>query len=418
MCYFFVVKKMVSCSYYLLKLLQKSREERKQKDTMPKTKRSKENGTNNKCRTCLEKGTIPIIEDGKALNIREAIKIIADIEVNEDDEFPKYLCHECYSLLRGAMLFKKLAQQTDKLLRNSKRESTPPLDSPATTRNASPDRDSTPDIPPTSHGSKQDTAEDKNTELHGRRENSLKPIKRKRNVYVETSDEKMKCDVCSKEMTKRDYKIHLEYNHCTPCIDSKPINLKTLRVECNLCKKTLHNQWVVKHFSTVHSVAPQRNYVCDICGNSYLYKAGLHNHAQLHSKEFPYKCPVCPYRGKTSTNLKAHSRMHSTDYKFKCTECPAKYRHWSQLNMHKRKHRAPEVKCVECTKLFHTPMAMEKHYKVHHMGIKSHVCTICNTAYSYRKSLITHQNRVHNRMRLPSGGTPAYLRTENKTEDD
>lgn len=376
---------------------------------------------NNKCRTCLAGGTIPILEDGNALNIKEAIKIIADIDVEEDDEYPKHLCDECYSLLRGAMLFKKLAQQSDHILRNE----------PYHEENATycqldtPSDDSLPRVDEKRKKKPQKktgTLERKTLKLKKRCPNLVKPsIRRelKLSTRVPNSEEQVTCHVCSKELAKCDYKIHLEDNHCTPCIDPEQHNLKlkSLRVECNLCKKTLHNQWVIKHFTTVHAKNPARNYVCDICGNSYLYKAGLYNHSQLHNKEFPYKCTQCPYRGKTSTNLKAHLQIHSTNYKYKCADCPAKYRHWSQLNIHKRKHRAPEIKCVECTKLFHTPMAMEKHYKIQHMGIKSHVCNICNTAYSYRKSLVTHQNRVHNRMRLPSGGTPAYLRLQaNKTD--
>ncbi|KAJ8715649.1 hypothetical protein PYW07_010131 [Mythimna separata] len=77
----------------------------------------KEQNDDSICRVCLKEGCVPIFENKTAEDLAESLNTFAGIEIRTDDPYPKYLCQPCYTLLQGAILFRKTAQQSDEILK-------------------------------------------------------------------------------------------------------------------------------------------------------------------------------------------------------------------------------------------------------------------------------------------------------------
>lgn len=78
------------------------------------------------CRVCLQQGTIPIHGDNPDEDMADAIHTFGGIAISIFDSCPKFLCKSCNELLQSAILFRKTAQNSDRLLKHytAKDEST------------------------------------------------------------------------------------------------------------------------------------------------------------------------------------------------------------------------------------------------------------------------------------------------------
>ncbi|XP_026729192.1 zinc finger protein 39-like [Trichoplusia ni] len=69
-----------------------------------------------KCRVCLDDGDIPIFG---SKDISNDVAEFGKIKINANDNFPKYLCEACYTLLEAAILFRKTAKQANAFLKKN-----------------------------------------------------------------------------------------------------------------------------------------------------------------------------------------------------------------------------------------------------------------------------------------------------------
>lgn len=319
-------------------------------DTNLKTLLRKDNNTI--CRVCMKDGALSIYGSGK-FDVVAALRIFGNIEVTEEDEYPKYLCKICYKFIKDATLFRKVASQTDKLLKTSIKEEDADLSLDCN------DLENTEDI--------YDKEPVKTCPI------TLKSRKQSKNYKVKVAS-KVQCYVCNKVVNKSYYKEHL----------------------------TMHDP-------------NHRKYVCDICGKSFRLRCAYHNHSLRHGNGFPFQCQFCPYKGKYAELLKTHMRTHTGDYRYMCTKCPARFLFKSNLNSHVlNKHKEREHKCDACKRAFHTKLALQRHFDVDHLGIKTHVCNICGNTFGYRNAMMKHQRRVHKREKMTFSRMPSYLQAENK----
>lgn len=312
---------------------------------------------NGKCRVCLQDGVIEIFGKDDTRYILEAVENIGNIHINENDDYPKYLCHVCHEFIKGAILFKKIAIQSDEILKRQVKEEH--------TLDLSFDRD-------VSDSSVYDT---KDTENHFSESKEKYDLKKEKNTKIKSA-QKVTCKICNKVINRSYYKEHM----------------------------TMHDP-------------DHKKYVCDVCGKSFRLRCAYHNHSLRHRSDFPYKCQFCPYKGRYSELLKTHMRTHTGDYRYMCTECPARFLFRSNLNSHMLKHKEPQFKCESCKRAFHTKLLLQRHFEAHHLGIKNHVCNICGKAFSSRNAMMKHQRSVHKREKLSFGRVPAYLEAEHKNND-
>lgn len=304
------------------------------------------------CRICLKDGLLSIYGRSESTDIVEALQLFGNIEINEQDEYPKHLCPTCYKFIKSAILFRKVAKHSEEILKHPIKEE--------------------------SNDSLIDNSD-----------------------YCEDFNEPLKtCPVIvpSEDTTKK-------------------FKVKTVsKVQCYICNKVVNKSYYKEHL-TMHD-PNHHKYVCDICGKSFRLRCAYHNHSLRHGTGFPFKCQFCPYKGKYAELLKTHMRTHTGDYRYMCTECPARFLFKSNLNSHVlNKHKEREHKCDACKRAFHTKLALQRHFEVDHLGIKTHVCNICGNTFGYRNAMMKHQRRVHKREKMMFSRMPSYLQADSKNKD-
>ncbi|CAK1544713.1 unnamed protein product [Leptosia nina] len=310
-----------------------------------------------KCRVCLKDGNIPIFGNLLSDDVSENLRTFADVEIDPDDRFPKFLCYKCHSQLQSAVQFRRAAQQAAKILRES------PL-----------------------HPN-DDINDDNFTYESDLNEEQTK-----------TSAQNYICGRCNKSfVTFEEYSEHISAFH------------ENAQRVCPICNKTYKEIYFKRHLS-MHN---KTQFICDICGKHSFFKGEFTKHRLTHSYHLPYKCSLCPYRGRFTESLKLHMRTHTGDKPYQCTQCSSRFVTKSNLNKHSLTHRdSYEFKCESCGKGFHLKKTYELHFKVDHAGIKEHICNICNKAFGYRKQMMKHQLKVHKREKLRSGRMPIYLQVQ------
>lgn len=319
------------------------------------------------CRICLKEGCIPIYSNDE---IPQALSSFGGIFVSISDPYPKYLCQPCYSLLQGAMLFRKNAQRSDEILKH------PIEDNSEDTIH---DNDLT------------DPCFDDDLYDYDIFKITKKQDKKPKDYY---------CKKCNMEFkTNDEYTEHrLSDEH------------DNLRHTCQICNKSYRAEYLKKHMKT-HIQDPP--YMCDICGKKFKVQGHFSRHRVTHFYELPYQCSLCPYKGRFSESLKMHMRSHTGEKPYQCVQCPSRFINKSNLNKHMLTHKGQhDFKCDSCGRGFYTKRELELHFKVDHTGIKDHVCNICGKAFGYRKQMMKHQLKVHKREKLRSGRTPLYVKLE------
>lgn len=311
------------------------------------------------CRVCLKQGALPIYGNDPNVDLAAAVSSFAAIEISIYDPYPKYLCHPCNTLLQGAILFRKTAQESEELLKK-------PLES---------------EFDMDDHFS--DSAIDKSDEPSTSTEQRFS----------------LTCKQCEIEFdTFEQYNDHR--------LSSEHENKKKL---CPICNKSYAPNYFKIHME-IHK--GKTSYVCDVCGKNFTLQYQFKRHRLTHFYSLPFKCSLCPYRGRFSESLKMHMRSHTGEKPYICEECPQRFISKSNLNKHMLTHKKEHDFRCECGRGFYTKRELGLHFKVEHTGIKEHVCKICGKAFGYRKQLMKHERKVHNREKLKTGRMPIYLKLE------
>ncbi|XP_049880778.1 gastrula zinc finger protein XlCGF17.1-like [Pectinophora gossypiella] len=350
----------MATAYFGLKIIRRNRLRRQKKEA---EKLNKTPQLPRICRICLNEGTISIYGGDSAPDISESIRIFGEIDIDVDDDYPKYLCQACNSLLQNAVLFRHTAKKSDIFLRENQQ----------------------------------------NVELSNEYVNN-----------VEFSENDNSNDDESYEIgTSKSYTCKL----CTLSFQSNNEYIahknskrhKNVRIQCPICYGLLTPQLYKRHLARHESAS---HLICEVCGKMYR-KDNLLRHLQLHSFELPYECQVCPYRGRYIDSLKIHMRSHTGDKPFCCDKCQLRFLTRSNLNRHLLTHRKDRpFKCNECGRGFYTKRDLDAHFKSDHAGIKEFGCHLCGNKYGTRKALMRHELRVHKRDKMVKGRMPLYLQAE------
>lgn len=425
---------MVSPSYYiLLRMLEKINYEKtiidiqRTAECSKKVKRSRHSDRGKTCRVCLKEGTIPIY--GIDSNLSEPIILFGGIKLSADDQYAKHICVHCHRLLKCAMLFRKLAMQSDeiKLKLGKSCHSVDNLND-VDDENVG-DRfqyDAQGSLPPIrlypsrkvlhNYYSKKDTENNRKAPTNQiLLANKVKIQSAKRHKIICTKTEYLTNNNQNKQITP--ISIEQFFSDVESDCDQTPNETsihptirkrRIARVQCKICQKIMTKGYSKEHYALHDPTVPK--HVCHICGKSFRQKCSLINHRYTHSTEFKFHCKICPYRGRSSMLLKMHMRSHTKDYKFVCTKCPARFTHKSNLNRHTLlQHTVPLFKCETCLREFHTKIRLQQHVTGTHLGIKPHLCNMCDGAFACRRGLMRHQLDVHKREKRAHGRQPDYI---------
>lgn len=338
---------------YVLQILKKNRTKKRKLMEMvnhPKTEKKDPFGQENvnACRICLKTGIISIYSSNMLFNAEEAIKKLGDIEIQKDDNYPKHLCETCHSLLSSAVLFRNLAQESDRILRHTNRLSE--IEDESDFSHVEPEnihRCGTCDLT-------FNTVKEYSTH---------KASKHHKNVRIQ-------CPVCHRLITTKLYKNH-QKRHASAS-----------HLVCEVCGKLYRKDNLIRHLQLHTHDLP---FQCQLCPYRGRFLESLKIHMRIHSGEKPFPCDQCEVQFATRSNLNRHLLTHRKE----------------------KPH-----KCVECGRSFYTQRDLDGHSKSDHSGVNEFCCKLCGNKYSTRKALMRHELRVHKRVKMAKGRMPLYLQAE------
>lgn len=116
----------------------------------------------------------------------------------------------------------------------------------------------------------------------------------------------------------------------------------------------------------------KRQYICQVCGKSFVQKNCLYNHLQIHAGILPHKCEYCHKTFVRIQNLKSHTGVHTGEKPFKCAMCPETFKFSASASVHGRTHKIGDF------------------FK----------CTICAMEFKQMRYLLLHYRNIHDRTKL------------------
>ncbi|XP_048003780.1 zinc finger protein 729-like isoform X6 [Leguminivora glycinivorella] len=188
---------------------------------------------------------------------------------------------------------------------------------------------------------------------------------------------------------------HLRVDHDQPVnTDTEkyllPFRFNSNRLTCGVCD----TEYTVFRKLLEHMNKHYRNYICDICDAGFVTRLSLRTHKRTHETG-DYPCEQCPQVYNTIVHLKYHIRhTHlGQEKRHKCAYCGERFTCFIKKSKHLVEAHGVTptlAKCKACDKTFRTKKALSEHYKVHHLMIKKHKCSVCDMAFSRGDALSHH----------------------------
>lgn len=161
---------------------------------------------------------------------------------------------------------------------------------------------------------------------------------------------------------------------------------------CPLCHKSFLNRAALRSHEQLH--IGERLFACNYCSKTFNQRANLRHHERIHAGVRPYVCKICSKTYTKSTTLQAHLRTHTGERPYVCSYCGKGFRQVSALTTHKRIHSGERpYTCQFCYKSFNQISTLNVHERLH-TGMKPFSCRVCNKAFNSRWHLQRHEN-VH-----------------------
>lgn len=94
-------------------------------------------------------------------------------------------------------------------------------------------------------------------------------------------------------------------------------------------------------------------FVCSVCGETFVSLAQLARHVQFHDRDRPFPCAVCGKRFLSRSHHDEHQRVHTGERPFPCDRCERSFTTHHNRKRHQMIHDKEEAyRCTVCGVLF------------------------------------------------------------------
>lgn len=173
------------------------------------------------------------------------------------------------------------------------------------------------------------------------------------------------------------------------------------KIKCDYCdhETTRRERSKMKrHVASVHLKI--KSLAFDQCTYSTSYKWSLEDHIKVVHDEFKIKCPFCEVTSSTQGNMKQHvESVHDKNKTFDCKLCPVKFYARAAIEHHTKSIHIKDFKCQKCPYKTSTARTLRLHIKAIHDKIKDFVCKLCSYANSTLRGLKLHVAEKHDLMK-------------------
>ena len=195
--------------------------------------------------------------------------------------------------------------------------------------------------------------------------------------------------------------------------------LQSTTIKCKDCKFVCRAMATLnRHIATVHSLATNLHFNCNICDQVYSSQLGLDKHVfKEHEGKNHFECERCEYKCKEKEQLMAHSKTVHEGKKLttpqdktqnemnlsKCEICNGSFANDFVLKWHKEQihdvHLYSTIlkkpfKCDNCNKRFSRKAILQTHLESHE-GRKPYHCAVCKANFSSHHDLRKHFETIH-----------------------
>ena len=213
------------------------------------------------------------------------------------------------------------------------------------------------------------------------------------------------CDLCNGAFF-RDISRHMVVSH----------TIENSNINCPICFKSIgknyslkrhirvfHPKDLIKPEETAEGLNPDRNGLCDVCGDEHLGLVNLLRHKKLvhgfcqnpkpedKSKKFP--CPHCGKQIVGIHGLRGHIKsVHDKTKDFMCNECGKCFTQLIGLKTHvKHIHMGIEraFSCKHCDKIFSSPRGRHLHTEKEHKN--QFQCQKCRKCFAFQRHFKHHE---------------------------
>ncbi|XP_065364675.1 zinc finger protein 782-like [Calliphora vicina] len=222
---------------------------------------------------------------------------------------------------------------------------------------------------------------DQCSSAYGRKDHLQRHIETRHNKDPTVQKPQFDCDMCEKKFTTKAYLAKHKLLHTDRLY------------ACKHCSETFPEKEQMKEHQKKKHAQP-RNFLCNICGDSFQRNEYLKIHMRRHTGEKPYKCRFCEKGFPRSTDLKMHERYHIGHKPNLCNLCGKGFHRPYNLTIHMRTHTGEKpYKCNQCPQAFAQSNDLKAHIR-RHTGERFR-CDMCSAAFLQRYGLNAHLRTVH-----------------------
>ena len=205
----------------------------------------------------------------------------------------------------------------------------------------------------------------------------------KMHMMLHTGTKPFMCCICSKGfVSKSALHVH-EASH----VDGKPH-------ECETCHKHYKTPMLLRAHRRRHTSDGTR-FMCDICGNTFMYKSNLEAHYVVHGDSRIYTCKTCNKSFKTYATLYSHQLVHRAEVPFRCNNCGKSFKTKERVRAHEKRHLGLKpFSCTLCGNSFPDKGGLSKHTKTVHAASPRFACPVCAKGCNRMDNLRVHM-KVH-----------------------